>query len=244
MIYNIHDGHRCDVTRLKHRLTVGVNDRIVGIYFTVYILFHDINRIWPFQIKKLLHLLFVFDFEGMRSPHTIVRFGNYRIIDLLRKCQTVLQRIHHMITRGRDSRLCIVFLHLRFELNARDIFFLKTAGDVKICTKLRIALQPVFIVGLQPVDSSVFVSQKCYRPVDFLAVFQITYLVILIETVLQFVGQFIVWLIADAENIQTILLQFSAKLPVICWKIWRNKNKVFHKNPLFFRIHFYFCPSK
>ena len=53
-VYDIHDGHGSNVSRLKHGLTVGIDDGIVGIYFAVDKLFHNVSGVGPFYFKELL----------------------------------------------------------------------------------------------------------------------------------------------------------------------------------------------
>ena len=88
-----------------------------------------------------------------------------------------------MVTRGRDVCFLIIFLHLGFELDTRDILNLEPALYVEITAELCILFQPVFVVGLQPVYTPVFVDKEGCSTVHAVIVFQTVYLVVFIQAV-------------------------------------------------------------
>ncbi len=97
---------------------------------------------------------------------------------------------------------------------------LKSRRDVKIRAEPGIPFQPVFVVGLQPVNPAVLISQEGNSPVDLVVIFQAVHLIIFIQAGLQILCELIVRLIPDSQNIHPVLFQFPAEQPVICRKIW------------------------
>ena len=170
----------------------------------------------------------------MACPYSIIRFYDHRIADFFDKFLTFFQSIYQMIACCRDSRLYIVCFHLRFVFDPRNIVLLKTACDMEGGTESGITLQPVLVVGLQPVDASVLEDQECNRTVYFFLIFETADLIVFIQAVFQSLAQFLIRLISDPEDIQPVFLEFPAEHPVIFRKIWRNKQKIFHNITLSF----------
>ena len=78
-----------------------------------------------------------------------------------------------------------------------------------------VALQPVFIVGLQPVDAAMLEGEEGHGAVDLVVVFQAVHLVVFVQAVLQLRLQLVVGLIADAQHVHAVVLQLPAELPVV-----------------------------
>ena len=133
-----------------------------------------------------------------------------------------------MITGGYDTDLLIIFLHLGLVLDAGHVLHLEATGDVEVGTQLGVLFQPVFVVGLQPVDAAVLVDEEGNSAVDFVIVFQTANLVVLVQAVLQIGVQLIIRLIADTQHVHAVVLQLLAELPVVCREIGGNKNDVLH----------------
>ena len=91
-----------------------------------------------------------------------------------------------------------------------------------------VPLQPVFVVGLQPVDAAILEGKKGHGAVDLVVVFQTAHLVVLVQAVLQLWLQLIVGLVADAQHIHSVVFQLTAELPVVGGEVGRNKNKILH----------------
>ena len=133
-----------------------------------------------------------------------------------------------MITCHGNARLHIIFFHLRFILYPWHIFYLKTTADIKICAQFCIPFQPILIIGFQPINTTMLKGQKCHSPIYFILILQTADLIIFIQAILQFLCQLIIRLIPNSQYIHSIVFQLPAKLPIVCRKIGRDKNKVFH----------------
>ena len=142
----------------------------------------------------------------MGSPHTIIRFYDHRPSNHLDKLHTSMKIIYHMVTGRRNSGFLIKLLHTGFAFDPWHITLLKSTGNVKSSSQLCILFQPVLVVGFQPVDRTIFKDQKCHTPVNFIIVFQVAYLIIFCQVLFQILAQFIIWLIADSQNIHAIFL--------------------------------------
>ena len=95
-----------------------------------------------------------------------------------------------------------------------------------------VPFQPVFIVGLQPVDAAMLEGEEGHSAVDLIVIFQTAHLVVFVQAVLQLRLQLIIGLVADAQHIHAIVLQLPAELPVVGGEVRRDKNKILHDFPL------------
>ena len=127
-----------------------------------------------------------------------------------------------MVARRRDADLLIIFLHLGLELDARHIADLEAAGDVEIGTEHGVALQPVFVVALQPVDTAVFADEERDGTVHLVVILQAADLVVFVQGALEFGQEGIIGLIADAEDAQPVIAQLTAELPVVGGEVGRK----------------------
>ncbi len=180
VIYDIHDGVGSDIAGLKHRITIRVNDGIVGIYFGIDKFFHNIGDAGQLSHKEALQFFVVFKLISMAGAYAVVRLCDNRITGVGNEFLAGFQRVSHTIAGNGNAGFLIVFLHSRFEFDTRDILGSKTCCDVKFRAQFCVALQPVFIVGFQPVDLTVLVYKKCNASVYFLIIFQTIYFVIFI----------------------------------------------------------------
>ena len=97
---------------------------------------------------------------GIRSAHAVVRLDHHRVAHLRHKGLAACKVIHHVVAGGGDTGLLIVLLHLALVLDAGHIRGLEAAGNVEIGAQGGIPFQPVFIVGLQPVDAAILEGEK------------------------------------------------------------------------------------
>ena len=234
VVYNVHDRNRGYVSRLKDRISMRVNDRIIRIHFCKDKLFHNIGNICFFGLHELLQLFLIFKAISVTCSDTIIRLYNNGISHFFNKLPASLHRIDQMISRGRNSHPRIILFHPGFIFDPRNIILLESACDVECCTKPCISFKPVFIIGLQPVNPAVFKNQKCNCAVYFFFILQTAHLIIFIQTVLQALTQFFIRLIPDSQHVQPVFFEFPAEHPVIFRKVRGNKQKIFHNITLFF----------
>ena len=206
IVHHVHEGPRRHISRLKQGIALGVDDGVVGIHLAVDVLLHDVGCIRPLLREKALHLAVVGDPEGVGGPHPVVRLCHHRVSHLVGEVQALLQGVHHVVAGGGNPRLLIVFFHLGFIFDPGNILLLEAAGDVEVRAQPGIPLQPVLVVGLQPVDAAVLVGQKGHRPVHLVVILQVGHLVVLRQAVLQPLRQLVVGLIADSQHIDPVFL--------------------------------------
>ena len=104
----------------------------------------------------------------------------------------------------------------------------EAAGDVEIGAQSGIPLQPVFVVGLQPVDAAILEGEEGHGAVDLVIIFEAADLVILVQAVLQLRLQLIVGLVADAKDVHAVIFQLPAELPVVRREVRGDKDKIAH----------------
>ena len=63
---------------------------------------------------------------------------------------------------GRDTRLLVECLHAGLALDVLHVRTVPSCADVEIRPQTSIALEPVFVVGLDPVDASIFECKKSH----------------------------------------------------------------------------------
>ena len=233
VVYNVHDRVGGHVAGLEQRLAVFVDDGIVAVYLGVDELFHDIGYVFRTARHKVGQILVGFELVGRRGANAVVRLDHHRIADLFDKGAAAGPVIHQMVAGNGNAHLLIVFLHLGFVLDAGQVVYLKTAVDVKVGAQMRILLQPVFVVGFQPVDPSVFKGKESNGTVYLVVVFHRADLVVFGQTLLQFRHQLVVGLITDAQHVHAVVSHFSAELPVVGGKVGGNKDHIFHVFQLF-----------
>ena len=191
-------------------------------------LLHDVRHALGTGGHEVLKLLVALQLVGVGSAHAVVRLYDHGIANPGNKVPAALDILHQMVAGHGNSGLLVVFLHAGFVLDAVQIAHLKTAGDVEVGAELCVLLQPVFVVGLQPVDAAILEGQEGHGPVYFVVVFQTAHLVILGQAVFQLRPQLVVGLVADAQHVQTVVFQLTAELPVVGGKIGGNEDDVFH----------------
>ena len=165
---------------------------------------------------------------GVGSAHAVVGLDDHRVADLFDELLAALKVIHHVIAGGGDAGLLVVLLHLALILDAGHVLGLEAAGDVEIGAQSGIPLQPVFVVGLQPVDAAILEGEEGHGAVDLVIIFEAADLVILVQAVLQLRLQLIVGLVADAEDVHAVVFQLPAELPVVRREVRGDKDKIAH----------------
>ena len=123
----------------------------------------------PFCLE-MVHIFCCFDLEGRCCSYPIVRLSNQWQPNLLHGLINVFFCFNHSTRNDWDSSLLEEFLHFGFELGFLQIFWLGTK-DIELLPKRRIQFQPVFIVGFDTIDWTVFVEKKGYCTLHFVQIF-------------------------------------------------------------------------
>jgi hypothetical protein len=143
-----------------------------------------------------------------------------------------------MATSSGNACLGIIFLHCRFALEAFDGSRADTCGNIEIGAELRILFKPIFIVGFDPIDLTVFEGEESHCAENFVVVFERAYLVIFCKGSLELGLERVVRFIADAEYVYTVFMESVTEIPICVRKIRRNKDKVHKTAPLLVYITF------
>ena len=225
---DIHDGLRRDVAAFKQRFALGVDDGVIGAHMAVDELLHNVDII-VLGVDKELQLVVVLQPVGVVRAHAVVGLDNDGVADLVSKLACVVKAAHQMIARGLDTRLGVVGFHGGLQLDARHVAGVEARRDMELGTQRRISFEPVFVVRFQPVDLAIFVGEKRHGAKYLVIVFEVRDLVVFIQRFAQLLRQFRIRAVTDTKHAHAIFLQFIAELPVVFWKIRRNKNKVLHR---------------
>ena len=226
---DIHDGIDGHVAGFKQRLALGVDDRVVGVHRAVDVFLHDVDGL-VLRGEEIIQLVVVFEFIGMGSAHAVIRLDDDGVADLGNEILAAGIIADDVPARGFDARLGVIGLHRGLILDRLHILGVETGGDVESGAQHGVALQPVFVVALQPVDLAVLVGQKRDRAEHLVVVFQRGDFVILVQRAAQFGHELVIRAVADAENVHAVLFQFGAEFPVIGRKIRGDEDEVFHGN--------------
>ena len=105
---------------------------------------------------------------------------------------------------------------------------MEAAGNVEVGAQMGIPLQPVLVVGLQPVNAAVLADKEGNCLVYFVIVFQAADLVILVQAVLQLLPEVVIGAVADAQHPEAVVLQLAAEIPVVFREIRGKKYHIFH----------------
>ena len=132
-----------------------------------------------------------------------------------------------MISGSWNTGLLVEFFHFGFVFDTGHVFRVESAGNIEISTQLCVTLQPVFVVGFQPVDAAVFENKESNSAVYLFFVFQAVDMIIFTESILQFPGKLFIRLVTDAQYSETIVPKLPAEQPVVCRKVGGNKYKIF-----------------
>ena len=231
VVDDIHDGDGADVARLKDGVAAAVDDGVVAVHLGPDEFLHDVGDIGVLSRligEELLQLLVVGKLVGIGRAHAVVGLDHHRVAHLVDERFAARKIVHHVVAGGGDARLPVILLHLALILDAGHIGSLEAGGDVEIGTEGGVALQPVFIVGLQPVDAAILEDEEGHGTVDLVVILKAADLIVFVQAVLQLGLQLLIRLVADAQNVQAIVFQLPAELPVVRGEVGRNENKVLH----------------
>ena len=98
--------------------------------------------------------------------------------------------------------------------------------DVEVGAQAGVLLQPVFVVGLDPVDLAELEGEPGHGAVDFVVVLEVADLVVAGEAVLQLGGQVFVVGVGDGQDVDAVGLQGRAEMPVLLREMRRDEYEV------------------
>ena len=178
--------------------------------------------------QELFQLLLAGELVGIGGPHAVVRLDHNGIAHFLDELFAARKIVYHVVAGGGNARLLVVFFHLALVLDAGHILRLETGGDVEIGAQGSVPLQPVLVVGFQPVDAAVLERKERHRAVDLIIIFQAADFVVLVQAFFQLRFQLVIGLVADAQHVHPVVFQLPAELPVVGGEVGRNKDKILH----------------
>ena len=178
--------------------------------------------------QELFQLLLAGELVGVGGPHAVVRLDHNGIAHFLDEFFAARKIVYHVVAGGGNARFLVVFFHLALVLDAGHVLGLETGGDVEIGTQGSVPLQPVLVVGFQPVDAAVLERKERHRAVNLIVIFQVADFVVLVQALFQLRLQLVIGLVADAQHVHPVVFQLPAELPVVGGEVRRNENKVLH----------------
>ena len=163
---------------------------------------------------------------GGLGTAAVVRLDDDRVADFLNKGAGLMQGADHMVAGHRHTGGNVAFLHLALVLDALDEVVLCAGRDVEIRAQLGIHFQPIFVVGLDPIDFAVVEGEVADSTEHLVIVTEVVHAVILRQAVFQFPRNLVERRVADAQHIDTIAVQAVAEIPVGLGEMRADKDKI------------------
>ena len=224
-IHDVHDRRRPDRHRLEQNVAVPVRNRVEGTDVPAHEFLHHVGL--PRQIfEKAAQLVFPVQRPRVRRADADVRLDDEREPDFPRERARVLKRRRPPETRRRHAARGVKRLHRRLALVGADFVRADARPHVEIRAQPRVLLEPVFVVGFDPVDLPVFEREKRDGAENLFVVFHVVHAVILRERVPRLRRERVVGRVADAEDVRPVSFQAVAEIPVRARELGRDKNEV------------------
>ena len=232
LVDDVCDGRRKGRRGLKQRLTVGVYDRVIGVNVAEDKFLHHIGHV-RLDTEKLLQIRVALQLPGVCRADADVGLDDHGIAaDLAQKSFRCGLIRHAVGAGGGHAGGGIECLHAGLVLPGGDLRRQHTGDDVKILAQAGILLQPVFVVGLEPIDAPVLEREERHRAVHLVIILHRIHAVILRQRVAQRLLQRVVGRVADTQHVDPVSLQPVAKLPVGMGKMRGNEDKIHKNTPL------------
>ena len=168
----------------------------------------------------------------LQLPSTARTDSNIRFHDdgisanAFKKLPCPVFRLNRMASCRGNPRSGIDRLHAGFAFPLSDLIRGNARGNMEIGSQPCVLLQPVFIVGFQPVNLSILKGKERHCPEDLIIILQGGNTIILRQTGSERWVERVILLIPDPQHPHAQLIQTVAELPVCLGKVWRNKNKI------------------
>ena len=234
---DLHYGRGENAVVLEYRLAFSVVDRVVTHQETRYELLDDESAVVVGVGQEPVgELRPVVDLEGPGSAHSAVGFGDDGESGLLDECLHLRLALRALdLAGGRDAAKSIVLLHLGLVADGGHAVALDAGSDVEVGAQTGVLLQPVFVVGLDPVYLAVFVGEPGDGAVHFAVILEVVDFVIVVQCAAELVVEFMPGRVRDAQHVRSVRPEVSAEMAVGLREMWGNENDV-HK-----RIYLIFC---
>ena len=212
-IDNVHDGPRKMGAGLEQGIAVAVADGVVGVDFAGDELFHHVGD-GGLDGEEGVQFRVAADLVGGLGADADFRLHDHRVAHILQEGTGGFRRGDLELTGCRDVGLGVVDFLGGLALELGDVLQLDAGGDVEVRSEAGVQFQPVFVVGLEPVDFAVFVGEPGDGPEGLVVVFHRGHVVVFREVCLQFGREGLIGGVADAEDIDTPAAETFAEIPV------------------------------
>ena len=229
-MHDLHNGCRENGVVLEDGLSLRVVNGIVANQKAGdELLYHEIAPIGRMGFQPGFQLRLVADFGGAAGAHSVVRLGDDGVSGLLYEGLDLSFSLGALDLPGRgNAAQSVVFLHFALVLDGGDVVVLDAGGYIEICPQAGILLQPVLVVGLNPVNFSVAVGIEGHSSVHFFVALQVVNFVVVRQVLPKLPGKVLVIGVRNAQDIDAIGPQAGAELPVGLRKMGGNEDEV-HK---------------
>ena len=229
LVDNFQNGRRPHRHRLKQRLALGIDNRVVRINIPAQKLLRDIRHgilfpEEPLQFRRRL------DAVRILRAHADIRLHDNRIADLPRERLRLPHRGNHRVPRRGDMRAQIIRLHRRLVAEPLHLRRLQPRRHIKIRAQERVLLQKQLIVRLDPIDFPVLIGKVRHRPKLLVVIRKRLNKVIIGQRISHILIEGLQRTVPNTQHRDPFLLQPIAKQPIIRRIIGRNKNKI-HELP-------------
>ena len=187
--------------------------------------FHDVLLV-SFGLPEAVQLCVVGQFPGVRRTNAVIRLDDNGIADLGDKGQAAVQRVHQMIAGSLDTGGSVAGLHLGFILDHLHISRFEAGGDVEVRPQLGLQLQPIFILAVNKVDLAVFEGEECHGSEHTVIVLQRGDIVVFRQRIAAVVADTVIGAIANAQHVDTQMLQTVTEIVKMLRKMRRNENHI------------------
>ena len=222
---NLHDGCGEDGVVLEDGFSLGVINGVVahqqaGDEFLQY----KVLVVVGMFLEPRFQFIVALELEGAGGAHSAVGLGNHGVTGLVHEGLHLEQSLGALDLAGRgDFADGIVLLHLALVADGRHHIALDAGVHVEVRAQAGILLQPVLVVGLNPVNLAPLVGKPGHGTVNLVVVLQVVNLVIVRKTVPQLLGEIPIVGIGNTQHVHAIGLGPGAEMPVSLGEMGRDK---------------------
>ena len=228
VVDHVHDGVGGHVAGLEDGVAVGVDDGVVAVDLGGDELLHDIGHMGFLGVDEIAQILIGLELVGAGCAHAVVGLDDDGVAHDVDELLALIEIVHDVVAGGLDAHGLVVGLHLGLVLDALHVRNLEAGGDVEVGAQHGVALQPVLVVALQPVDAAVLADEERHGAVHLVVVLHGADLVVLGQAGAQLGQQVVVGAVTHAQHAQAVVLQVLAELPVVGGEVGGDEDEVFH----------------
>ena len=225
LVDDVHDGRGPGGHGLKQRLAARVGDGVVGEDVALHEFLHHIGD--GGQVgEEAGQVAVVLELVGGVGAHAVVGLDDDGIAHLPDEGLGGVPSGDVVAAGGGHACAGVVGLHAGLALEGGHLVAVCAGGDVEVSAQAGVLLQPVFVVGLQPVDLAVLEGEEGHRAEHLVIAFHVVHAVILGQRGLEAAVEAVVGRVADAQHVDAAQAQPVAEGPVGVRKMRRDKYKV------------------